>query len=865
MISGEKGNLFFMISSDLLCSISEDGFFIDVNPAWERITGYKCEELRGSEFFLYLNDNDRLKTKERIYGDEFIKAEGYTFRFLCRDNSSVNLIINGSQKKEGETFLSFSSINSKIYDSPLIEPSENIKSGTRHSGNGSLYRSFFENIPLGLSLNEIITHKEDKAIDLRVLEINEKYGEILGIDINKVKGKTIREINPDFPEKIILKCYNVCKTGIPVDIEYFSPLFEKYVLAHVFRPVIGIIAIILEDISSQKKLESELKQIYYTLNQIIDSLPAFISLVNKNYEYTLVNSHCANFFNKPKEEFIGKKVSEIIGSATFDLLFPDIQNVLAGKPFSHERSYSGSGGKEYYQLCNFTPYYYNNSVSGIIAMVLDITDRRMNEERLKKFQAAIDASSDAIVIVDVKTMKYIQNRAHEKLFGFSSLEEFMEAGGGEARIKDKRFIEVIRNRLLNKEAWEGELQMIKKDGTTFYAYETINPILDEAQNLSAAVTVIRDITETKRFELALSESEKRYYLLFMNIPRGFSLQEVILDENNEPVDFRFLDANKYYVNFGGLEPDEIKGKTVLQINPLLDKSLIKSYCNVGLTGKPLDMEYFSATFGKWIHTHVYSPEPGQFATIFEDITEKKEAEIKLSELAKRLAETNATKDKLFSIIAHDLRGPIGNLAQILEIITNGLELDEKTKAELLNDIKKSARNTFYLLENLLFWARSQSGNILIRPTYISLNELISNNVEMMVSHARMKEIHFKANITGQLEVFADEASLNLVVRNLLSNAIKFTGNKGSVSLHAYTRQKFVEVVVEDNGVGMDENTLSNLSGTRPVTSTPGTNNEKGSGLGLTLCRDFIERNGGSLDIESSPGKGSRFKFTLPRG
>ena len=239
-----------------------------------------------------------------------------------------------------------------------------------------------------------------------------------------------------------------------------------------------------------------------------------------------------------------------------------------------------------------------------------------------------------------------------------------------------------------------------------------------------------------------------------------------------------------------------------------------------------------------------------------DITKQKETEIKLRESVE-------TQQKLFSVISHDLRGPLGNFIKALDLLSDKSILDGKMRSKLLEELKKSSKTTFTLLENLLNWSSSQSNTIRIEPWHYSISKLLHDNVEQIASVANSKFINILMSVDDRLSVYCDKDSINLVIRNLLANAIKFTRENGTIRISTAERGSRIEVIIEDNGVGMDKVTAENLFTMNTFRSTYGTNNEKGSGLGLVLCSDLIDRNGGRLRAESKPGEGSRFIFTLP--
>lgn len=239
-----------------------------------------------------------------------------------------------------------------------------------------------------------------------------------------------------------------------------------------------------------------------------------------------------------------------------------------------------------------------------------------------------------------------------------------------------------------------------------------------------------------------------------------------------------------------------------------------------------------------------------------DISKQKEAELQLQELL-------VTKDKLFSIISHDLRGPIGSFMQIIELLTSDIQVNPDMQANLLNELKDMSKNTFYLLENLLNWSRSQRSEIVYNPRSIIINELIHENIALLSGAAGQKSIHIQFEAHTNFIAYADYDMINLVIRNLLSNAIKFTQTGGLVSINISEQDGLIKTEIADNGVGMSQEMVDKLLTDNQFHSTYGTSNEKGSGLGLVLCKDFVQRNGGSLSVESILEKGSKFIFTVP--
>ncbi len=235
---------------------------------------------------------------------------------------------------------------------------------------------------------------------------------------------------------------------------------------------------------------------------------------------------------------------------------------------------------------------------------------------------------------------------------------------------------------------------------------------------------------------------------------------------------------------------------------------------------------------------------------------------KLQITVKALEEANATKDKFFSIIAHDLGNIFSGLIGLADMLSNPKQGE---KEFFINMLQQSTQRGYNLLKNLLEWSRLQTGKIKPTAELLYLNEYIESNIMLLATQAENKNITLVSSVDNTLAVFADANMINTVIRNLLSNAIKFTPENGRVEISARRDAEFVEFLVSDTGVGIREQDIGKLFKVDVSHSTAGTADEQGTGLGLILCQDFVESNGGTIWVESELGKGSKFYFSLPIG
>ncbi len=227
--------------------------------------------------------------------------------------------------------------------------------------------------------------------------------------------------------------------------------------------------------------------------------------------------------------------------------------------------------------------------------------------------------------------------------------------------------------------------------------------------------------------------------------------------------------------------------------------------------------------------------------------------------AEHLKEVNALKDKLFSIIGHDLRSPLSQLKGILNILEAGF-LNEEEFKKILPNLSQNVANASSLLDNLLYWAESQMSGEMRKPKVFDLKVVIENNIELYSRQAIQKELTIFADIDSKIMVYADKDMLDLVVRNLLSNAVKFCEAGNIIKFTSKTMEKHAEICIADTGIGIEPKRIKKLFGEGHATQR-GTAGEKGTGLGLTLCKDFVEKNGGKIWVESTLGEGTKFYFT----
>ena len=250
--------------------------------------------------------------------------------------------------------------------------------------------------------------------------------------------------------------------------------------------------------------------------------------------------------------------------------------------------------------------------------------------------------------------------------------------------------------------------------------------------------------------------------------------------------------------------------------------------------------------------------------LLDEMKEREKAEVHLARSNQDLALINRDKDKLFSILAHDLRSPLGSMMNLTELLAENInDFDEKELLEIIGTLNKSATQTFQLFNDLLAWSAVQMGRGEREKEIFALSEIISGNLIILGAEIDKKQLEIITQVNTSVMAYADRFAVQTVVRNLISNAVKFTPPQGNITIMAEQSSELVKVSISDNGVGISKEKQKKLFRIDTVSSSAGTEGEKGTGFGLLLCKDLVEKNGGKIWLESEIDKGSTFHFTLP--
>jgi PAS domain S-box-containing protein len=622
------------------------------------------------------------------------------------------------------------------------------------------------------------------------------------------------------------------------------------------------------EISERKHMEEALRISEEKFRAIFKNNSAALAIIEPDTTIAMVNDAYCQMSGYSENEVVGMSWIQQIPPEDLERLKEYNRRRLINPedaPNKYEFKFYKKNGEIRYGLMSIAMIDSNRK---IIASFTDITERKRVEAELTMAKERAEESEKRFhslfenMIEGFAYCKMIFENESPVDFIYLEVNDAFEPLTGLKNVTSKKVSEVIPGlrhidtelfQIFGRVALTGNperFEMFVESLNDWYSISVYSP------QKEYFVAVFDVITERKRAEKALWESNELNKSLLQTIPFGID----IVDEHGNIL---FVGEN-FEKHFGR---DAI-GQKCWNLyrddrSQCVDCPLLAGI-NIGKTAIYESRGVLGGKIFQISHTGMMFHGKKAILEIFQDITDRKQAEEKLVQLNHQLKELNATRDKLFSIIAHDLKSPFGSILGFSEILQENLRNYDIEKSEkILDHIKSSAKNTIILLENLLSWAKTQTGQNAFNPKKIRLLPIIQETVTLLDSSAKIKNISLTHSQSDDIVAFADQNMLQTILRNLISNSIKFTNAEGKVDIDAIPGQNQIEITISDNGVGMNEKALKKLFKIDTNTTTYGTANEKGSGLGLVICKEFVEKHGGKIWVESDLGKGSKFHFTLP--
>jgi PAS domain S-box-containing protein len=497
----------------------------------------------------------------------------------------------------------------------------------------------------------------------------------------------------------------------------------------------------------------------------------------------------------------------------------------------------------------------------------DITERKKAEKALKeseeKYRSFVENFSGIAYKAGSDYIPEFMHGACEQITGYAE-GEFLAGKPLWTEVVAPEYLDYFykqADKLLDKteSSLLREYEIIKKDGSRSWISEVMHNYCSVSGDFKYVHGIILDITEKKKIEQDVLASQVKFKTIFDTIDVGI----IITNEKGQIIDCNAASEKMQGLNLKEHQNRNIKRKVWKTIRP--DYSIMPNEEYAGVRAlrenrvvKDIEVGLQSDEGIRWVSSSA-SPInlPGYGVLIaYVDITQVKAHELELKELVH-------TKDKFFSILAHDLRSPFSSILGFSELAQKYLNKKDYGKLfEICSCIYDSTNSVFNLLNNLLDWSRVQTGRIKFNPEQINIKSCMEEAVSELLANSKDKQIDLVLNVDKELEFSVDRFMLKTILRNLISNAIKYTYPGGGIVVAAEKVDGYVQISIQDFGIGMDEDILDNLFKIESNISVPGTNRENGTGLGLILCKEFVEKHHGEIFVESEPGKGSTFTFSL---
>jgi PAS domain S-box-containing protein len=560
----------------------------------------------------------------------------------------------------------------------------------------------------------------------------------------------------------------------------------------------------------------------------------------------------------------GAPLEHVLGSSLHDQIEPGdrerfdalLRGALAAPVRGDLRLRSGAGPVPV--LFSMTPL----EVNGETLLSVVVTDRRQDFDRLQMQARMLEAVADAVIATGPDGRILYWNESAAKTYGWTASEAvdrcFDELAAPELREGDSG---PVRERPGPGETWSGEFLVRHRDGHRFPVHAHDAPVYGEDGGLIAVISASHDISERTEMERALTESLERYRQALNSSLLGYALCEIVTDEAGSPVDFVYREINPAFEAFTGLGPEDVLGRRATELFPPGEiAEVVRRYGRVALTGEPETFEYTMPSLGKWYEIAAFSPQHGEFIAFFSDVTERRRAQEGLKAYAERLRTSNEELQRFAYVASHDLQEPLRSIVSFSQLLERRYRGRLGTDADdYIGFIVEGGNRMQALIRDLLQLSRIETAAKPPVPT--DANGVAADAVRTL--RATAGDLTARITVEPLPTVMVDPPQLEQVLTNLVGNALKYhrPGVPPEVRVSADRREDLWEFSVADNGIGIEEQYFDRIF---QMFQRLHTREEyEGTGIGLAVVKKIVERHGGTIRVESVPGEGTTFHFTLP--
>jgi len=526
----------------------------------------------------------------------------------------------------------------------------------------------------------------------------------------------------------------------------------------------------------------------------------------------------------------------------------------------------------------------NGKTIGLWGAAQDITERKKPEEELAKAKAKVEESEGRLLEAqkatkvgswetDLSNLKVIWSAETYNIFDIdpqtfqASHEAFLEFVHPEEKAKVS---EVFVKSFDTVDYNSVEHRIITAKGNIKFVEERWKIEFDSLGNPIRAIGTCQDISDRKHIEDELNkakanaeENEKQFRQLFENMQQGFAFHEMIYDENNNPVDYRFLLINEAFEMLTGITAGKFLNKTVKEVIPEIEGTWIENYGKVAQTGKPLQFENYSQKFDRYYNVIAYSPKKDYFAVVFTDITKSKIYEKEIIRAKEKAEESDRLKSAFLANMSHEIRTPMNGILGFTDLLLNP-DLSSEQKESFIKIVHQSGQRMLNTVNDIIEISKIEAGLVNVVLKEININDHLESLVKFFQPETAKKGLKLIVDLSLPNEseiVETDESKLDSILTNLIKNAIKFT-EKGEIRIECSLKDSLIEICISDTGIGIPLHRQAAIFERFIQADVAGNKVFEGSGLGLAISKSYVEMLGGKMWVESRENRGSAFYFTI---
>lgn len=871
-------------------TLNKTGNILQINYAASELLDLPNHQFKFTSIFPYLEDNSKLKF-----------ARYFKQLFDSKDTKVEDIIFNNNRNEFIHTNITAVSYYDEEQKETLIRLTIAQKSALKDynpekqfSSTVNIIQKRYKAIFSAAGAAIGVISKDGRIIDcndalLNLLEYNRdelpgKYVNDIAHSDDVQEGEYAEKLDPEkgnsqirFEKRYITKSGRVIWADVTL-----SPVKEQ-------DEIIYYVALII-DITKRKLFKEKLQESEQKYRNFAENIAQGIYSVSSEGKFTGMNSVMCKMFGYDKEE-------ELIGKEAWSLAVPEkrkevrktfIQRVKNRDLTPVRTQCIRKDGSQFTAEIILNSIIEHNYQFGTVS---DITERERTRKALKESEALLELFFNEshegffFMMLDEPVAwnhSVDKNKTLELVFKTQRVTKINDAMLSQYRAKREDFIGLTPRDFFahdlahGKDVWrkffdEGKLHIDTNekrfDGTDMIVTGDYICLYDEQGRITGHFGVQRDVTEQRAAEAALKESEEKYRILSENTSDSVTLYEQNVLKYVSPTFMKNLGYTK--TDFKELSLEQIMQFIHPDDRERITKTIAKAY-----EDKKNEFRQQYRILKKdgsyiWVEDLAnveYDEKSKPFRSIVRtrNISEQKEAELIIKNQNRELQTLNSEKDKFFNIIAHDLKSPFNTILGFSSLLAKNVDRYDSEKISTIAEaLNRTAQNTFKLTENLLEWARAQRGKTKFEPKTNNINTLVNETIHLHEKQAADKNITLITRLDDEYVFEFDNNMIMAVLRNLISNAIKFTKEGGQVETSLSADSEFISLRISDTGIGMDDKTLARIFSLGESESRPGTHGEKGTGFGLLICKEFVEKHRGRIHAESKPGEGSTFIVELP--